>query len=114
VIYRVNLTLIAQTDVGEAYEWLAERTIHADEWFSGLGDAIGTLAQFPNRWPLAREGDEFKQPVRQLLYGSPPHVYRVLFVVGDGIVHVVRMRHSARAALQTEDIGLPPSRDLPH
>jgi plasmid stabilization system protein ParE len=76
VKYRVELTETAQEDADAAYKWLAERTRHAVAWFNGLSDAIDGLCEFPTRWPLARESGEFEEPVRQLLYGKSPHIYR--------------------------------------
>ena len=68
--YRVEITTSARSDADAAYQWLAERTLHAAAWFNGLVDAIEGLAELPTRWPLARESGEFDEPIRQMLYGK--------------------------------------------
>ena len=83
------------------------RTSRAAAWFNGLEEAIEGLADFPNRWGLARESAEFDEPVRQLLYGKSPHVYRVLFVVRSDVVYVMHVRHAARKALVRGEVVLP-------
>jgi hypothetical protein len=40
-----------------------------------------------------------------LLFGKPPHVYRVLFTVVNDEVRVLRIRHGARSQLEEEDIS---------
>jgi plasmid stabilization system protein ParE len=114
VNYRVEITAGAKREADAAYEWLAERTSHAAAWFNGLVDAIEGLAEFPTRWGLARESKEFDEPIRQLLYGKKPHVYRVLFIVRTNVVYVLHVRHGARAAMKPGDIALPPEGDSPH
>jgi plasmid stabilization system protein ParE len=63
-------------------------------------DAIESLAQMPKRCALCFEHRHFKEEVRQLLYGKKPNVYRILFIVRAGIVHVLHIRHAARRELR--------------
>jgi hypothetical protein len=65
------------------------------------------LSQFRGRWPLARESTRFDEEIRQLHYGKRPHVYRVLFIIRDKVVHVLDIRHGARDAMATDDVILP-------
>ena len=109
--YRVELTESARANVDEAHQWLAERTVHAAAWFNGLEAAIEGLSEFPNRCSLARESREFDEPVRQLLYGKRPHIYRVLFIVRRDVVYVLHVRHAARPALRRGDMIFPPDSD---
>ena len=105
--YRVLVAGSAQRNADEAYSWLAERTIHAGSWLDGLEEAIQGLEEFPLRWPLARESREFAEPVRQLLYGKTPHIYRVLFIVRKGVVYVLHVRHGARQQLGKGEVEFP-------
>jgi plasmid stabilization system protein ParE len=114
VKYRVELTENARQEADAAYEWLAQRTVHAAAWFNGLADAIEGLAELPTRWSLARESAEFDEPVRQLLYGTPPHIYRVLFIVRSDFVYVLHVRHGARQALERDEVAFPPPPQPPH
>jgi plasmid stabilization system protein ParE len=59
--FLVDVTATAKREADEAFAWLQERTaIYAVEWFNGLVDAVDELAEFPGRWPLAREHDGFR------------------------------------------------------
>jgi plasmid stabilization system protein ParE len=49
-------------------------------WFSGLRDAVASLAISPERCAVAPENDAFLFEVRHLLYGCKPHVYRIFFI----------------------------------
>ena len=66
--YRVETLPSAEADAEEIYQWLAERApLHAPEWFLGLEEAISSLKTSPQRCPLAPEGREVSQDIRQLL-----------------------------------------------
>jgi plasmid stabilization system protein ParE len=66
-------------------------------WFLALEEAIASLANFPQRCPLAPENAEFPFEVRQLLYGRKPHVYRILFtLVESDTVYILHIRHGRR------------------
>jgi plasmid stabilization system protein ParE len=113
VKYAGRVAASAQQDADAADASLAERTIHAAAWFNGLEEAIEELAEHPTRWPFARESREFDEPVRQLLYGKSPHVYRVLFIVSGNVVYILHIRHGARRALGHGEIAIPPEGDSP-
>jgi plasmid stabilization system protein ParE len=108
VTYRIEVTEHAQQNADAAYEWLVQRGFQASEWFDGLDEAIASLAELPMRCGLARESAEFDEPVRQLLYGKIPHVYRVLFVVRTDIVYILHIRHRARQSLRGDELTVPP------
>ena len=52
-------------------------------WYHGLEKAIYTLERLPRRCPLAPEAKKIKRPVRHLLYGRKPNVYRVLYEIDE-------------------------------
>jgi plasmid stabilization system protein ParE len=99
--FRVEPTAQAQRDLDSILEWLLEQG--ADEaglrWFFKLEDAIASLADFPERNPLAPESREFPFEVRQLVYGRKPHQYRVLYTIDDDTVAVLHIRHGRRSRL---------------
>jgi len=66
-------------------------------WLNGLEAANMTLEQFPRRCPIAPEGVQTKQPLRHLLYGRKPHVYRVLYEIDElrKTIRVFTIRHGA-------------------
>ncbi len=69
-------------------------------WFAALQDAIASLAEFPQRCPLAPENDAFPFEVRHLLYGRRPNVYRILFTIEEKTVFVLHIRHGRRQPLK--------------
>ena len=79
--YRIIIEPVAAKAIGEAYDWIAERAPNAaSRWFSGLERAIHSLAEMPQRSPVAPENDQFEEEIRQLLYGRRAHRYRVLWI----------------------------------
>src|SRR2546422_968736 len=52
--YRVKLTPRAQKDIEELYRWVILRAPHqGGVWYNGLIDAIGSLADHPQRCPIS-------------------------------------------------------------
>jgi plasmid stabilization system protein ParE len=100
--FRVETTVAAQQDAGAILDSLQSE--HAGDagirWFLALQDAIASLAEFPKRCPLAPESAVFPFEVRHLLYGHPPHAYRILFTIDDDTVYVLHIRHGRRQPLK--------------
>jgi plasmid stabilization system protein ParE len=100
--FRVETTAAAEQDADSILDWLLSQ--HAGDtglrWFLALEGAIASLAEFPKRCPLAPESAAFPFEVCQLLYGRPPHVYRILFTIEDNTVHVLHIRHGRRQPLK--------------
>jgi plasmid stabilization system protein ParE len=110
VTYHVEPTETAIREAAEAYEWLRARTeLHAPEWLAGLEDAIQSLTERPARCPLAPEAEETGEEIRQLLYGSRAHAYRILYVVRGRTAHVLHIRHGARRHMSRREIEMPPN-----
>jgi plasmid stabilization system protein ParE len=78
----------------------------AAKWYVGLFDTIESLRALPHRCALASESDAFGEPIRQLFYGKRRGIYRVLFVVREESVQILRIVHGARQALTHEELGL--------
>jgi hypothetical protein len=66
---------------------------------AGRGDLFFSLAEFPDRCPIAPENAKFLFEVRQLIYGRNPHWYRILFTIQGETVSVLRGRHGRRERL---------------
>ena len=99
--FRVETTAEAEQDADAIFEWLLAQ--HAGDtgirWFTALEDAVASLAKFPERCPLAPENAIFPFPVRHLLYGHLPHVYRILFTIEGNTVYILHIRHGYRQPL---------------
>jgi len=98
--WKVIVELPAQQDIAEAYLWLAERDPDAaDRWFNDIYDTMGSLRSFPERCPLAPEGQFLDEQIREIFHGRRQYKYRILFTVCQREVHVLHVRHGARRAL---------------
>jgi plasmid stabilization system protein ParE len=103
--FQVEVTESAQAQIEKYYDWYQENIpSFATPWLSKLFEALDTLKQLPNRCPRAPEHDEFREEVRQLLYGKRRNAYRILFTVQEDIVYVLHVRHYAEARLTAKEI----------
>jgi plasmid stabilization system protein ParE len=101
--YLVKITPRAERDLARLFgEINAEYSDAALKWYLGLKEAILSLEEQPNRYPVTPE----KKTLRHLLYGQKPHVYRVIFRVQERQkqVEVLHIRHRARRKLKTSDL----------
>jgi plasmid stabilization system protein ParE len=101
MIFLVKTTRQAEEDAEALLEWLQSHGAGdaGIRWFLALEEAIASLESMPRRCPLAPEGREFSFEVRQLLYGRPPHVLRILFTLEESTVYVLHIRHGRRQRL---------------
>ena len=100
--YRVIVTPTADAEAREAFDWYAERSpAAARRWYAGLAKAIASLAEGPERCPVAEDDSEvLGREVRLKLYGRRRGAYRILFVIRGAEVNVLRIRHTARGPLE--------------
>ena len=104
--FRVLVDPAALLEAEETFLWLRQRAPgEAARWFHGLWVAIDSLQEMPTRCALAPESLALRRSIRQLLFGKPPDVYRVLFVVVNDEVRVLRIRHGARKRLDQLELG---------
>jgi len=100
--YLVSLASRAQRDLAYIYARVnAEDSNAALKWYRGLRDAILRLEDQPNRCPVTPESTN----LRHLLYGSKPHIYRVIYRILEKQkrVEVLHIRHGARRRLRPSD-----------
>ena len=100
--YRVRFTERAARDLEEIHEFVgADSAEYAAAWFARLTDVIDSLEIYPQRGAVAPED----RKLRQLLFGTKPHVYRIIYEVDRryGVVHVVHLRHGARSPFSAFD-----------
>jgi len=91
--YLVIITPSAKADIFETNTWLLENhPVFAEKWLWQVSRAVSSLTKFPERCPVGEESKAFDVEVRQLLFGSRPNVYRMLFSIFDGKVFVLRVR----------------------
>jgi toxin ParE1/3/4 len=96
--YLVEITSRAVRDLENIYNLIqAGDTASAGRWFNGLEAAIHTLERFPHRCPLAPENKKTRRPLRHLLHGRKPNVYRILYEIDQRkrMVRILTIRHGA-------------------
>jgi toxin ParE1/3/4 len=101
--YRVRIMPRAERDLSGIYDWIGAHSSDAALiWYRGLRDAIRTLRNEPNRGPRAPED----RTLRHLLYGSKPHVYRVIYRILERQkqVDVLHIRHGARQEFKAGEL----------
>ena len=96
--FRIVIEPTAFEDIEEVLRWLSEKAPYkVAEWLSNLHKTIGTLADMPDRCPLAPENGRWgPEELRQHLFDEYPSKYRILFVIVEETVHIVQVRHGAR------------------
>lgn len=95
----VDITVAAEADVAEIWEYIAQDDPDAATTFVlRLEDQIGTLERFPERCPLVRENELLGTTYRHLVYGN----YRTIFKILETRVIIMRVLHGARLL----DMGL--------
>jgi plasmid stabilization system protein ParE len=97
--YTVVVTEPAEEELLAAYQWWATHRSaeQAGRWYNGILDAIGTLAENPERCPIAREDGKFPVELRELHFGlgtRPSH--RAIFTIRPDVVLVYTIRHVAQ------------------
>ena len=103
--YRVVIETRAVRDIDEALGWIAGRSpVAAGRWLNAIEAEIHSLAHFPERCPRAREDGRFRYELRQLVDGRRHGRYRVIFTIRGNEVHVLHVRHGAKAAMTPTEI----------
>jgi plasmid stabilization system protein ParE len=101
--YQVIVQPSAQAELEAAYEWAAERApMTAARWSNPFIDAIRSLANNPERCPLAPENEYFLEEIRNLFYGKRTNAYRIIFTIRGDTVHVLHIRRGSREVLKPE------------
>jgi toxin ParE1/3/4 len=91
--FRVDITKIAEADVAEIWEYIAQVKPEVTTAFIlRLEEEVGTLERFPERCPLVPENELLGADYRHLLHGN----YRTLFKIVGSRVIVLRVLHGAR------------------
>lgn len=108
--YRVDLTPQALSDIEEAFQYIDQAApTRSKRWLLRLMDAVNSLEDMPERFPIAPESKDFGKEIRQAIYGKRTGAYRIMFRIfqeaaGKGVVRVICVRHGARDRLRPEDL----------
>ncbi len=105
--YPIVYTLRASAEVVAAAEWWAtyRSTRQATRWYDGFSAAIDSLAENPERCPLARENGLFPYEIRELHYGLGPRpTHRAVFTIRPDAVVILTIRHAAQRDLTADGL----------
>ena len=104
--YRVLLSHKAEADVDAVLAWHGQHgeVTTAFLWVDGLITKVKSLETLPERCALSEESLDLPFEVRELLYGKGRYRYRILFHVEEGVVHILRIRHSSQNLLTRDDL----------
>ena len=98
--YQIALEEEAEQDIDAATAWMAQHSPDkATLWYFDVQEAIASLQNLPFRCPLAPESKTFGAEIRHLIFCK----YRILFIVIDESVYVLRVRHGAQDTLKFEE-----------
>ncbi|PZV12326.1 MAG: plasmid stabilization protein [Leptolyngbya sp.] len=103
--YRIEISSVAEAEADNALLRLSQlmSSTEANQWYSGLLQAIESLSHMPKRCPLARENEYFSQEIRQLLYGRGRNSYRILFTILEeqeaSTIRILHIRHGTQQTL---------------
>jgi len=79
---------------------LLQANVGCNNFFS----VLDTLESNPERCPMAAESTDLEVPIRELLLGKRQYKYRLLFIISDRTVFILRVWRAARAALTSKDL----------
>ena len=103
--YRVIIEPRAYRDLDKAYERAARHAPQAAyRWLNRFEVALATLAESPERRPLAPENSLVEPDVRQFIFGKRRAKYRALFTIDEGSVHVLHIRWGGMTLASKEDL----------
>ncbi len=101
--FKVDITEIAEADVAEIWEYVAQdKPEMATAFVQRLEEQVGKLERSPERCPLAPENELLGADYRHLLHGN----YRTIFKIVGSRVIILRVLHGAKL-LDTEMLEEP-------
>ena len=105
--FQVDITETALTDAEEYVRFIRRNGSDpnaADRWFRGLGEAINSLGELPERCPMIPEQEDFSLELRHLIYYSHRIIFRVQQDANRVIVY--RVYHGSRREIDVGDVPI--------
>jgi hypothetical protein len=78
--------------------------VAAGRWLARFQSALQALDTDPQRYGLAREASKTGLELREFIFGKKPAAFRVIYLVQNDVVRVLRIRRAQRRALTTKQI----------
>ncbi len=100
----IHITDQALEELQSAYDWLAEYSkFAAEQWKSRFIIALAKLEHLAESCPLAPEAEDLNIQLKQYIIGKRRGRYRVLFVVQNDEIRILRIRHGSMDFLNKMD-----------
>lgn len=108
-MFTVVLTEPADRDVDEILQWLKERSLRgASSWRSSYRRAIAVIQEHGDSFGLAPESIDHAEDIREFTFSTRHgNIYRLIFILRDDIVYVLRVRGTGQSLLSRDEIELP-------
>ena len=102
----VRILRRASSDVDRIFRWLEVRSPGgAARWYAAMLSALASLETEPLRHGIAPESKALRREIRHRFFKTPHgRVYRVLFVIVDDEVRVLRVRGPGQPPLKHEEL----------
>ena len=98
--YDIIVHPAADEDLQQAAHWIAQYSPEkATLWYFDALQAIESLRNFPARCSFAPERKTFGLEIRHRIFDK----YRILFLIEDETVYVLRVRHQSQQTLQPDE-----------
>lgn len=105
--YTVRTLSRAKNDAQQIFNWIKDRSPEgAIRWWAAFRDACRSLEQSPERNSLAVEAEQSDRDIRQLLFKARRgRYYRLVYVIAEDEVHVLRVRGPGQPALTPDELA---------
>src|SRR5580693_5324463 len=104
--FKVVMQRRAEQDLAEAFNYIYGRAPEpALRWYGRLRASVEQLDTMPARYERAPESEKLGYDIRQMVFGKRSGRYRIIFRIVDDLqgVHVLAIRHGARAPIELND-----------
>lgn len=105
--YVVRTLSRATSDAQQIYDWIQENSPEgALRWWTAFREACRSLSENPERHSVAAEAEHSDADIRQLLFKTRRgRHYRLLYVIDDGEVCVLRVRGPGQPDLTPDELS---------
>lgn len=106
-MFKVTITKPADDDIQSNYEWWRENRskAQAEKWYDQIFKKLATLSHMPHRCPRSPESNKTGRSIHQMLFGTGRPTHRIVFVIKDQMVVVLRVRGLSQDALESNDLS---------
>lgn len=107
--FRVIITDPAEDDAGAIYLWLQRRSPRgAVNWWTAFLYAVDSLRRNAQSYGLAPESSDHPEDIREFTFSTQHgNTYRLVFILRDDIVYILRVRGTGQSLLSHVEIKLP-------